>query len=645
VAIVIYIILQTWIGINYGMILIETAIGSIILVLIFSLINNAFPKGKQINRVENVRSLIVSSLIAFGIIILFRYIFGVYRFIDYGHWLVPFYFAIMASIFYPSYRFFLVRFGITDLNRNLTRIFNIVLGIIWIIALVFLSIILLNIEMTSNPLYDAFLLGFEWAFFVIIFDLILTYLINKFIPIDKRIQQEVLKKGMILGSIIAFGIWSIQLIVVELYLKRLTIVSVEQDIRILILVVSGIYTISFLVLLKSKFLPEAVEKSNRKIDIALKKMDTNKDEKFKEGGNNVILDVQDLTTYFYTEEGIVKAVENISFKVFEGEVLGLVGETGCGKSVTALSILQLIPPPGKIESGRILFNNENLIDKSQSEMVKYRGKDITMIFQDPLNSLNPVYKVGDQISEVFLLHMEDQLLIEASKYTDKSIYSVAREWTNQLLNNLNIPSPELIFDMYPHELSGGMRQRVQIAIGLACGPKLLIADEPTTALDVTIQNQILKLMKELKEKYNTSILFITHDLGIISKMCDRVAVMYSGFIVEYGANKELFRNPKHPYTHSLIASVPIVGKKREELEVIPGTVPNLIYPPLGCRFHPRCKYRFKPCDSETPKNIEIKENYFVACHLFDPRYKNLAEDSIKKVEDLETNEEVGGEVG
>jgi len=268
-----------------------------------------------------------------------------------------------------------------------------------------------------------------------------------------------------------------------------------------------------------------------------------------------------------------------------------------------------------------------------------------MIFQDPLNSLNPVYKVGDQISEVFLLHMEDQLLIEASKYTDKSIYSVAREWTTQLLKDLNIPIPELIFDRYPHELSGGMRQRVQIAIGLACGPKLLIADEPTTALDVTIQNQILTLMKDLKERYNTSILFITHDLGIISKMCDRVAVMYSGFIVEYGANKELFRNPKHPYTHSLIASVPIVGKKREELEVIPGTVPNLIYPPLGCRFHPRCKYRFKPCDSEIPKNIEIKENYFVACHLFDPRYKNLAEDSIKKVEDLETNEEVGGEVG
>ncbi|GAH08928.1 unnamed protein product, partial [marine sediment metagenome] len=211
----------------------------------------------------------------------------------------------------------------------------------------------------------------------------------------------------------------------------------------------------------------------------------------------VILNVQDLTTYFYTEEGIVRAVEGVSFRIFQGEVLGLVGETGCGKSVTALSILQLVRPPGVIEGGKVLFEGEDLLQKPEKEMLNYRGKDITMIFQDPLNSINPVFKIGDQISEVFLLHMEKELLIEASKYPGKTIFSVAREWGELLLRNLNIPFPAEVYDRYPHELSGGMRQRVQIAMGIACSPKLLIADEPTTALDVTIQNQILKQMKEL----------------------------------------------------------------------------------------------------------------------------------------------------
>ncbi|MHA2123619.1 MAG: ABC transporter ATP-binding protein, partial [Promethearchaeota archaeon] len=349
------------------------------------------------------------------------------------------------------------------------------------------------------------------------------------------------------------------------------------------------------------------------------------------GGNHVILEVQDLTTYFYTEEGIVKAVEGVSFKINEGETLGLVGETGCGKSVTALSILQVVRPPGKIEKGKVIFRGEDLLQRSKSGVLDYRGKEITMIFQDPLNSLNPVFKIGAQITEVYLLHMENELLVEASKQ-NRSIFAVAREWGELLLRDLNIPYPEVIFDRYPHELSGGMRQRVQIAMGLACKPHLLIADEPTTALDVTIQNQILKLMKELKTKFNASMLFITHDLGIISKMCEKVAVMYSGFIVENGDIKKLFVRPYHPYTRGLIGSVPVVGKKRRRLEVIKGTVPNLIYPPSGCRFHPRCNYCFEPCDSEIPRSIEVEQDYLVACHLYDPQYKELAEISIKKVE-------------
>ncbi|NVM19640.1 MAG: ABC transporter ATP-binding protein [Candidatus Lokiarchaeota archaeon] len=379
-------------------------------------------------------------------------------------------------------------------------------------------------------------------------------------------------------------------------------------------------------------MPSAQEKSNLKLQRALELVKEKTLESSKVNGNHIILNVKDLTTYFYTEEGVVRAVEDVSFKIYEGEVLGLVGETGCGKSVTALSIVQLIRPPGKREKGDIVFSGENLSLKSESEMLKYRGKEITMIFQDPLNSLNPVFKVGKQISEVFLLHMENEMLVETSKFPDKSLYSITREWSIALLKDLNIPVPEVIFDRYPHELSGGMRQRVQIAMGLACRPKLLIADEPTTALDVTIQNQILKLMKELRKKYNTSILYITHDLGLISKMCDRVAVMYSGSIVEYGDIKKILISPYHPYTRGLIASVPIVGKKQIRLDVIRGVVPNLIYPPSGCRFHPRCKYCFDPCDSIVPKQNEVDKDYFVACHLYNPEYKHLAEITIKKVE-------------
>ncbi|KKN50026.1 hypothetical protein LCGC14_0636820 [marine sediment metagenome] len=421
-------------------------------------------------------------------------------------------------------------------------------------------------------------------------------------------------------------------LVLGFFQSLLTVYTFElNDLRIPLVVATGIYVISIIATTKIKPMIDTTEKIKERFRTALQPYEESPIEASMNLDNKVILNVKDLTTYFYTEEGVVRAVEGVSFKIYEGETLGLVGETGCGKSVTALSILRLVRPPGEIKSGQVIFEGEDLHQKTKGEFLRYRGSKITMIFQDPLNSLNPVYKIGDQISEVYLLHMENELLIESVK-KNTSIYQVARRWSQRMLKDLNIPVPRIIYDRYPHELSGGMRQRVQIAMGLACGPKLLIADEPTTALDVTIQNQILKLMKELKVKYNTSILFITHDLGIISKMCDRVAVMYSGFIVEYGEINKLFGSPYHPYTRGLIASVPVVGKKKDRLEVIPGMVPNLIYPPSGCRFHPRCQYCFEPCDSVIPRRIEVEPRYLVACHLYDPQYKDLAEISIKKVE-------------
>jgi oligopeptide/dipeptide ABC transporter ATP-binding protein len=449
--------------------------------------------------------------------------------------------------------------------------------------------------------------------------------------VDKRLSTDELNNSMIVAGLVSFSIWSIQLIIVELYLVRYFGLNLYgQDIRILFIIIAIIYISSFFLSLRLKFGPEATSRSLKEIQAAKGLLAAKGIKEFEKG--KALLEVSGLTTYFYTEEGIVKAVENISFEIFEGEVLGLVGETGCGKSVTALSLLQLIRSPGEIIGGKVKFLGKDLVEEEGVDISSYKGKDITMIFQDPLNSLNPVFKVGSQISEVYLLHKNSELLVEASKSADSSIYSVAREWSQQLLRELNIPAPEVVFDRYPHELSGGMRQRVQIAMGLACSPKLLIADEPTTALDVTVQNQILKLMKELKSKYNTSILFITHDLGIISKMCDRVAVMYSGFIVEYGRISKLFLTPYHPYTRGLIASVPVVGEQKERLAIIPGNVPNLIYPPSGCRFHPRCKYCFEPCSSIIPNSVEVEENYFVACHLYDPQYKEQASISIKNVE-------------
>ncbi len=379
-----------------------------------------------------------------------------------------------------------------------------------------------------------------------------------------------------------------------------------------------------------------------------------------------LLSVENLKTYFYTEEGIVKAVDGISFKIYEDEVLGLVGETGCGKSVTALSIVRLVRSPGKILEGKVLFNDTNLLELSEEDMRGIRGNNITMIFQDPLNSLNPVISVGDQLAEVFILHQKEdfkqildernlvrkknrerikelnQMLKEDNQLTKEeqkqikseidelkgktkhipSLKKIIQEKSINIIREVGIAEAKGILKRYPHELSGGMRQRVMIAMALSCNPLMLIADEPTTALDVTIQAQILDLMKDLKKRFKTSILMITHDLGIIADLCDRVAVMYSGNIVEYATAVDLFKNPRHPYTIGLIKAIPSLEKKDQKLAVIRGMVPNLIYPPPGCRFHPRCDERMEICDKIKPRLVEIGDRYLIACHLFDPKYKD-----------------------
>jgi oligopeptide/dipeptide ABC transporter ATP-binding protein len=390
-------------------------------------------------------------------------------------------------------------------------------------------------------------------------------------------------------------------------------------------------------------------------------------EPVSEGTSKKLLEVKNLRTFFFVEEGVVKAVDGVAFDIYEDEVLGLVGETGCGKSVTALSILQLVRPPGKIMSGKILFNGKNLLDYTEKEMRLLRGKNITMIFQDPLNSLNPVISVGKQVAEVFVLHQEkdlkrelDALLLERNKKIEEKkklqtdlkenedrlseeektelsekieelkkatvhipkLKEVALKRAERIIQEVGIPDAKGILKRYPHELSGGMRQRVMIAMALSCNPALLIADEPTTALDVTIQAQILDLMKDLIRKFKTSILIITHDLGIIAEVCDRIAVMYSGNIVEYATADALFKKPRHPYTKGLMGAIPSIEKKDQKLVTIRGMVPNLIYPPSGCRFHPRCDYRLEICDKIKPILNEIEDKYFIACHLYDPKYKD-----------------------
>jgi len=317
-----------------------------------------------------------------------------------------------------------------------------------------------------------------------------------------------------------------------------------------------------------------------------------------------LLEVEDLVTSFHTRDGVVRAVSGISFHVDRGEVLGLVGESGCGKSVTSLSILRLVSKPGRIEHGAIRFLGQDLLGLSSDEMRKVRGEQIAMVFQQPTSSLNPVWDVGRQIAEVLEIHRNMKR-------------KAARSRALELLQVVGIPDPERRLRAYPHELSGGMAQRIMIAMALACEPELLIADEPTTALDVTIQAQILDLMRHLREETGTAIILITHDLGVVAEMCDRVAVMYAGEIVEQTDVHTLFARPSHPYTRGLIGSIPVPGVIRDSLEVIPGNVPNLIDLPAGCRFAPRCRIRVEEavagCTEIHPELLTLEAGHDVRC--------------------------------
>jgi oligopeptide/dipeptide ABC transporter ATP-binding protein len=323
--------------------------------------------------------------------------------------------------------------------------------------------------------------------------------------------------------------------------------------------------------------------------------------------NQKVLEIRDLKTYFYTYEGVAKAVDGIHYQLAKGEPLGLVGESGCGKSVSALSILRLIPvPPGKIVGGEILFKGKNLLDLHEEEMRKIRGDRISMIFQEPMTSLNPVFTIGNQIQETFKLHQG----LSKREAIEKSI---------EMLRLVNIASPERCVKQYPHELSGGMRQRAMIAMALACNPEILIADEPTTALDVTIQAQILDLMIKLKEELGMAIILITHNLGVIVETVKRVLVMYAGKIVEEAKTKTLFENPQHPYTMGLLKSIPRLGDKvrlgKVRLSEIPGVVPSLYELPPGCKFSTRCLSVMARCREEEPELKEIEEGHFNCCWL------------------------------
>ena len=323
--------------------------------------------------------------------------------------------------------------------------------------------------------------------------------------------------------------------------------------------------------------------------------------------NQSLLEVKNLKTYFFTEDGVVKAVDGVDITVKPGEVLGLVGESGCGKSVTSLSIMRLIGIPGKIVEGEILFEGRDLLKLSEAEMVDMRGNRISMVFQQPQSSLNPVFKVGDQVGEVFQIHQN----MGREESWERAV---------DLLRLVGIPDPESKAHAYPHEMSGGQAQRVMIAMALALNPQLLLADEPTTALDVTIQAQILDLISDLRYRMGTAVVLITHDLGVIAEMADRVAVMYAGRIVEQSGIKALFDKPLHPYTQGLIASIPVLGKIQDRLDVIPGSVPNLIGLPPGCKFAPRCRsrveYELTICTEIEPDLVPVLPKHTVRCWLY-----------------------------
>ncbi len=314
-----------------------------------------------------------------------------------------------------------------------------------------------------------------------------------------------------------------------------------------------------------------------------------------------ILKIENLKTYFDTFAGLVKAVDGVSIEVREGETLGLVGESGSGKTVTALSILRIVPRPGKIIDGRITYKGENLLDKTENEMQKVRGKEIGYIFQDPATSLNPVFTIAEQLTEVIRRHQN---------VTKKE----ALEQAINLFRLVEIPDPEIKIWNYPHQLSGGMKQRMAVARALSCQPSLLLADEPTTNLDVTIQAQILQLMKNLKDKLGMSMILITHDMGIVAGVADRIAVLYAGRVCEIAETKTIFYNQCHPYTNALLKAVPSLALRKKKLAVIPGNIPNLIKPPSGCRFHPRCEYAKPICSKEIPSLEEVGLEHYVACH-------------------------------
>ena len=317
---------------------------------------------------------------------------------------------------------------------------------------------------------------------------------------------------------------------------------------------------------------------------------------------DVLVSVEDLKTYFYTNAGIVKAVDGVSFSLKAGEALGLAGESGCGKSVTCLSIMRLVPrPTGRIVGGKIIYEGEDLLTKKDSEMRHWRGKKISMILQDPLMSLNPVYTIGAQVAEAFAL--------------DKVNRAVIKQHVIDVLNSVKIPSAGERLNSYPFQFSGGMRQRTAAAIAIARSPKLLIADEPTTSLDVTIQDQFLKLLKEMQQQNNMALIMVTHDLSIVAEICDRVAIMYAGRIVETGTVKRVYEDPGHPYTQALMQAIPRLGQKRKRLFQIEGEPPNLVTLPTGCYFHPRCHKVMDICRAEYPPAFNIGEDGYAACWL------------------------------
>ncbi|MCX6083478.1 MAG: ABC transporter ATP-binding protein [Caldiserica bacterium] len=318
--------------------------------------------------------------------------------------------------------------------------------------------------------------------------------------------------------------------------------------------------------------------------------------------NEILVDVKDLQTYFFTDDGVVKAVDGMGFTIRRGEVVALVGESGCGKSVASLSIMRLIDKPGKIIGGELLFEGEDLLKKTEEEMRKIRGSEIAMIFQEPMTSLNPVYTIGNQISEAISLHQK----IHATE---------AKKRTIEMLHLVGIPEPERRFSQYPHEMSGGMRQRVMIAMALSCNPELLISDEATTALDVTIQAQILDLMRGLQKKLGMAILIITHNLAVVAEMADTINIAYAGKIVESASAKDIFKSPRHPYTYGLLQSIPKFTEKKtnEPLPAIEGMVPSPYHMPKGCYFNPRCPCATEKCREEEPEIVELTPGHLVRC--------------------------------